>query len=137
MSMIDEMSYLLGKQAGGGSRNTTETITGTLAAPWGDADLSALAAAVGGRNATICMTVDGSALGAGTFEADVRVKNGALSFSVANLSTAVVACCEANWDASDGTLLNAFTLRSTTKTDIASYAAGIPTSTVIVGHPLD
>ena len=120
----------------GGNPNTVETITGTLDDPWGSVDVAALVTALGNLGVTANMTVDGSTLDAGTFAADVRIKNSNLSFSVANLSGAVAGACEANWSAADGSMLNAYLLVDSTKTDISSYAASIPTSTVIVWHPM-
>lgn len=62
---FDPISYAMGKQAGGGgggNPNRVETVTGTLANPFGDLDFEGLAAGLTQNSVTIYLTAMGSTM---------------------------------------------------------------------------
>lgn len=61
---FDITSYILGKKSGGGGSNpnTVQTVTGTMANPWGDVDFEAIRAALATGNASATMDIQSDVL---------------------------------------------------------------------------
>ena len=128
-----------GGGGGGGSSNTKKTVTGTLADPFGDIDLADLCAKLQTMDATAYLTIDATALGAGTINSRMGANNttdifanGANLSNVVNLSSAY----GLQWDVSDGSLTVARMLSNGNIVDISSYANSLTTSLTVVYHPI-
>lgn len=127
---------LSGGGGGGGNPNTTQTITGTLNAPFGSVDIGALGTALSSMNASAYFEADASALGAGTVSARLAGDNTGIwgngaSFGV---SDSVIAF-GLSWGSS-GSLTFAKMFSDGNVMDISPYGSMIPTTLTIVWHPL-
>lgn len=126
-----------GSGGGGGSNpNTVQTITGTLANPFGSVDADTLGPALDSMNASATFVADASALGAGTVIArlggnsDTIWGNGA-SFDISDS----VSAFGLTW-VSSGSLVFAKMFSGGNVIDISTYASMIPTTLTVVWHPL-
>lgn len=118
---------------GGGNPNTEQTVTGTLANPWGDIDPVELTSAIGTRDADASITIDASALGAGTVYGRLGATNH-LYVTGANLTDSTMAY-EVIYDLV-GVLYSAKMLSGGQVVDISQYASVLPATIVVVWHPL-
>lgn len=123
----------LGGGGGGGNPNTEQTVTGTLANPWGDIDPVELASAIGTRDADVSITIDASALGAGTVGGRLGATDH-MYVTGANLTDGTTAYEVIWW--SDGVLSSAKMLSGGQVVDISQYATALPTTIYVVWHPL-
>lgn len=124
---------LNGGGGGGGNPNTDQTVTGTLANPWDDIDPVELASAISTRDADASIVIDASALGAGTVSGRLGATNH-MYVTGANLTDSTTAY-EVIWWA-DGVLYTAKMLSGGQVVDISPYATMLPTTIVVVWHPL-
>ena len=134
--MADEIDSISG---GGGNPNYVETVTGTLANPWGSVTPATLQTAISGNNATALLTVDASAIGMGAaYLVATPFAQQAIAFQAVGSSGSSVA----DWAAVDvaygtnGTLTYAWINRSGAALDATAYAQSITTTLTIIHHPL-
>lgn len=118
---------------GGGNPNTEQTVTGTLANPWGDVDPVELASAIGTRDADASIVIDASALGAGTVGGRLGATD-RLYVNGANLVDGTMAY-DVIWGP-DGTLYDAKMLSGGQVVYISQYATMLPTTIIVIWHPL-
>lgn len=123
---------------GGGSSNTKKTVTGTLANPFGDIDVADLCSKLQTMDATAYLTIDATALRAGTIVSRPFANstyfwtNGAsINDSVASSSAYSI-----QWAISDGSLYMAEMISGGNLVDISSYASALTTSMTVVYHPI-
>ena len=133
---ITRLEYFAKNAQGDGNPNTTQTITGTLDDPWGSVDLAELVTALGSNGATVTLTMDASALSAGTYMSDILLRSNKLDFSFAQLTFGTGGAVNVSWDASTGALTLCKVLRDDVVSDLTDYASSVTTSAVIVWHPL-
>lgn len=124
---------------GGGNPNTIQTVTGTLANPFGDINAAELRTALLNKEATGYLTIDASALSAGTING-LLVSNSELQTiysNGANIYTSVETSTAYNvvWDLTKE-LLRAQMLSGGNIVAIEQYQDNIPTSLTVVWHPL-
>lgn len=123
---------LSGGGGGGGNPNTEQTVTGTLANPWGGIDPVELASAISTMDASASITIDASALGAGK----VGGRPGATDHIYVNGANLYDGTAyEVEWEP-DGTLYGAKMLSGGQVVDITQYANIMTTTMVVVWHPL-
>lgn len=129
---------------GGGNPNTIQTVTGTLASPWGEINFEELYAAIANKNATATMTIDASALGFGNVIAKLSASNVTENFIYSNGAmfsgdepNFTVSAFNLSWWRSDGELDMAYMYSNNTINSIKSYANSLPTSLEIIWHPLE
>ncbi len=161
VSFTEEEMQALGKDfnfvpgdEGGGNPNRVQTITGTLADPWGDVGFDALYEAlplynndnsIVVRNATAIMLIDGTELGMGVAKLPLHsvIDSNSTEFIIGDgfsFVTAGFLACESGWER-DG-LYSAYVIsgssqdNSYTDTDVKEYASLIPTTLTIIWHPL-
>ena len=124
---------------GGGNPNYVETITGTMANPWGSVDPATLQSAIIGNNATALLTVDASALGMGTAYLV------ATPFALSNIAFQAVGGYGSTsnlWSAAlvlygtTGLLSAAMILQNDGVVNVREYAQSISTSLTVIHHPL-
>lgn len=138
----DMINALCDVAAGGGENpNTVETITGTMANPWGDKIFATLASEIAVNNATAILQGslnDLPAIGQVNIELDDEEKVTAANFSWANLalegdgdSYAVTT----QWD-TDGTLIQVLHSMNGTVSDVTELAGLATTTLTIIHHPL-
>lgn len=140
---LDPVSYKLGIAAGGGggsNPNYAETITGTLANPWGGVDTAALLTEIQSNNATCMMTIDATALDIGIFPVialPFAVSQGFIFELIGTSGPALNnwGCTSVNYH-SDGTFYTFYALTGGNVIDPGSYASTIPTTLTIIHHPL-
>ena len=121
---------------GGGNPNTVQTVTGTLANPWGDIDVSKLFTDLENEEATAYLTIDASALGAGTIPTVLKTGSSNIYASGANIGIALSDTSAYYIIWYQGTLTDARMLSGGNVVDISSYASVITTSLTVVWHPL-
>lgn len=121
----------------GGNPNYVETVTGTLANPWGDVSYSELLDAVNNNNATCKLAVDATAIDFGIIPMIVS-SGGSFLYSelVAYASNAVSGwvALVANYSGT-GVLETAYALRDGTAISLLPFSSS-PTTLTIVHHPL-
>ena len=132
-------NVITGTASGGGNPNYVETVTGTLANPWGSVTPATLQTAISGNNATALLTVDASAIGMGTaYLVATPFAQQAIAFQAVGSSGSSVA----DWAAVDvaygtnGSLAYAWINRSGAALDATAYAQSITTTLTIIHHPL-
>ena len=130
---------VVGSYEGAGNPNTIQTVSGTLANPFGDINAAELRTALLNKEATGYLTIDASALSAGTIngllasnsELQTIYSNGANIYTSVETSTAY----NVVWDLTKE-LLRAQMLSGGTIVAIEQYQDNIPTSLTVVWHPL-
>lgn len=139
--------------SGGGNPNRVQTITGTLAEPWGDVGFDALFEALPlyhddttttARNATAIIRIDGTSLGMGSAKLPLHSYESGLSDFIYGDGIAILAkgflAAEGGWKKDGICEANIYTGSSQdwtyTETDIEAYASAIPTTLTIIWHPL-
>lgn len=119
------------------NRATRQTVTGTLANPFGSVDVANLGSALASMNATAYFEADASALGAETVSA--RLGGNATeiwgSGAIFDALGSSVTAFGLNWDL-NGNLTFAKMLNNGNVIDISTFASIIPTTTTIMWHPL-
>lgn len=124
------------------SPNTVETITGTVANPWGDTDTEVLQAAVENGNATAIISCDATAIGYGTFSAILSPFNtNYLEFIAiygANHSVSGWISISLTYSITNGALNRAYVLAggASEVTGLTDYAAYVTTVLTIYHHPM-
>ena len=114
-------------------------ISGTLAAPFGAYAPANILAVLNGGMASAIITIDASALGMGT--QIVTASMGVTGSSVIRFSGVVYQSSSA-WQAlavyydSTGALTTCVMIQNGTVTDMSAYAAQLPTSLMLILHPL-
>ena len=126
-----------GGGGGGGNPNTVQTITGTLANPWGDVDPDELGAKLESLDASANITIDASALGAG--EINSRMNGNSVSVytngaSIPSDSASDATAYVVSW--LHGSLTIAKMLSGGNIVNISPYASMLTTSITIIWHPL-
>lgn len=112
---------------------------GTLADPFGVLSASQIATAIRGKNATVYLTLDASALG---IPAPLQLignpyNPSALSFyAVGGVSASSTNCTEVAYSTSDNSLTEAAGLMAGNYMDVSAYAALVPSTLTYVSHPL-
>lgn len=113
--------------------------SGTLADPFGGLYASQIATAIRGKNATVYLTLDASALG---ISAPLQLignpyKRSTLSFyAVDGVSASSTNCTEVAYSTSDNSLTEAAGLMAGNYMDVSAYAALVPSTLTYVSHPL-
>ena len=144
LRMFDPVSYAMGAKAGGGggdNPNYVETITGTLANPWGGVDVADLASDVIANNATVYMTVSFSGL-TRTFLVDFseyESNNSTIFISACTIDANEIIAYAATWTgavfenfmSAAGTVTDGLTI-----TNYSAYGEYVPTTLTIIHHPL-
>lgn len=120
--------------------NYLETISGTLANPWGNADRAWLKSAVSGNEASAMMFVDGTAVGMQpiTVLMSPTGSPSVLWFSTSNYDSSIeqfqTVCF--GWNTDSGALTEAVALINGTTVDLSDYATVVHTTLTIIHHPL-
>lgn len=127
--------------AGGGNPNMVQTITGTLADPWGDLDHQELFDALSHNNASCRLAVDLTEIAMGSlttllFAEEDKTSPDAYSSGASITSSEVYRCYQARWSYIDGDLCAFTAVLSGVYQDLSSYASAIPTTLTIIWHPL-
>lgn len=139
---LDPVSYKLGQAAGGGGGNPNyvETITGTLANPWGEIDAGNLANEIANNNANAEIAWDATAIGVGTDRSPLYTGNDGIQLLVRTSRIGEptdYAALDIAWLTSDGELASAHALTSGAGyVDLQGYASLITTVLTIIHHPL-
>lgn len=140
---VDKIVEILENGGGGGNPNRVQTITGTAANPFGDV-FDDLMEGINNNTASATLSLDGSALGEGTYLAPVFLSNynelQVTLIAITNLMTGstiglvgdwndggLVLLCKITTDGGEGTSSN---------TSLYEYASLIPTTLTIIWHPL-
>ena len=125
---------------GGGAENYKETLTGTLASPWGLTDYEMAFAeyleGVQSGDISLFVEFDASALG-GThgFNGIVSISGRNVLFcNGASITSSSQLAYDARWDVSG--LAYAYMLINGVVTDIVEYASSIPTTLTVFHHPM-
>lgn len=128
---------VIGSYEGAGNPNTKQTVTGTLANPWGNIDIDALATALTNKNATAYIDIDASALSAGTISSkpSVSTEEHNIYITGSNIEDNNVSAYNITWSPT-GVLLIANMFMGGNVTSILSYKDNITTSLTVVWHPL-
>lgn len=143
--MLDVESFLLGIAAGGGgggNPNYVETITGTLANPFGDYTSSQLAYMANVENSiNMFLVVDGSVLGMGVYPLSMLKPlssggNGFLFFGASYLPDNAEQYMVADVEYQSGLQRARMMIGGNTVTDVMSYSSHITTTLTIIHHPL-
>lgn len=122
--------------SGGVGDNTAETITGTMANPFGEHTAAEIIAGIGDNSVTVRLTLS---IGANTMTMAGNLLRGNLQFSVAIFSSleeeALSTAGEALY-ASDGSLIRAWYHNRGTNTNLSGMASQIRTSLLLLTHPM-
>lgn len=126
---------------GGGNPNRVQTITGTLADPWGDLDYQELFDALSNNNASCRLVADLTALGMPNIETLLYANENedapsAYSSGAVIGSSEIYECYQAIWHYVDGDLVRFGAVLSGVYQNLLSYASAIPTTITIIWHPL-
>lgn len=140
---FDPVSYLLGTKAGGGGGNPNyvETITGTLANPWGDKEYAGLIADIDSNAVTAIMVATvpgggGTSLPFSLVTIDSSIRGSGAFYNYTNLDgPSLNEAFAVTWD-DDGTLHYAVITQGGADTDITAYASLATTTLTIIHHPL-
>lgn len=141
---FDPVSYLMGKEAGGGGNpNYVETITATLANPLGDSGytIADMVALIASNAITMMVNVEASAIGFGDFSAYMYAFNNG-QYNVLHMNGVSAAGESAeDWTVFAYTLVSggadiAYVLSGGIVTDLSMYLGGVPTTLTIIHHPL-
>lgn len=134
---FDITSYILGKKSGGGGSNpnTVQTVTGTMANPWGDVGFEAIRAALATGNASAIMDIQSDVLSIDTtLFLTAGVDN--ITASCGHVDTTNYFAFTGIFPTGDG----APTLRLYTKNagyvDGSAYASIINSTLTITWHPM-
>ncbi len=136
--MLDTESFLLGIAAGGGggggNPNYVETISGTLANPWGDLGAAALYLALY-RNASASMLVQmgGAAIRLLLTQKGLDEIYASAAYYDPNTSSLNEAV-GISWH--EGELKYAYVTQNGVTTDMTAYAAAISTTLTVIHHPM-
>ena len=140
---LDPVSYKLGQAAGGGggsgNPNYVETITGTLANPWGEKSYSELVDGIVNLDASVTLIVDATSIGYDEYLLSVARGEAIMAGQLPLMSCGY---SDGDWSAvyafftSNGTLYQAMALSNGQTLDMTQYAALLPTTLEIVHHPL-
>lgn len=131
--------YGAGKASGcgGGNPNTVDTVTGTLADPWGGLDFFDLCEAVYSDTATAMISFDASALGYGRiFGYLIPTSDTELIMTGADLDLNLNQNTSYLLEWLNGQLHKAYTQDSGTILDLSAYASVIPSTLKIIWHPM-
>lgn len=122
---------------GGGNPNTVETVSGTLANPFGNIDLTELATALASKDATAYLDINASALGVGTISSkpSVNGSEGNIYITGSNIEGNDVSAYNITWNAS-GELIIANMFMGGNVTSILPYEDNLTTTLTVVWHPL-
>lgn len=137
--LISAVNLVDGQELGGGGGNYKEVITGTAAAPFGDYVLADLKADLIAGNISMMMSIDATALSAGTITGPIYAEESSLLYMdgayFPNDSTLAQAYA-AFWDPSDdmpylvmyagGTVVNATTYMSAMSSVLTIYHHPMP-----------
>ena len=121
-----------------GNGNITEAeATGTLANPWGDIDYDDLRAKLALMDASAYLTIDATALNAGTINSRPSGDSNGIFANGATMGTTAsnTSAYGISW-ASDGSLAMAKMLSGGNVVDISSYASALPTNLYVIYHPV-
>ena len=127
----------LGGDSGGGGDITTAEATGTLANPWGDIDFADLKTKLASKDASAYLTIDASALSAGTINSRPSADSTEIFTNGATVGTSAsnTLAYGVSWS-SDGSLYSAKMLSGGNIVDISSYASALTTSLFVIYHPI-
>ncbi len=121
--------------SGGGNPNFVETITGTMADPWGELDYAELVQDVGNNDATATLAVPSMNLVAYLISNQSELSlNGANFISAGDDMTLAVAAF-AKYGA-DGALNVILMWQNGTAMDVTSMLSGAETTLTVIHHPL-
>lgn len=125
----------------GGNPNYVETITGTVANPWGDTDPLALLTALADGNATVFMEIDASVLGI-SYPVRPQASNTAALHGDSFWFAAIMTLGETSSTAvlieylDNGVLNFIKALINGQYNELSQYASILPTTLTIIRHPL-
>ena len=141
---FDPVSYILGKQSGGGgggsNPNYVETVTGTVASPWGNLDAAGLYAALQRGDATAKMLIDPSQLGLPAVEIFISplvpgyISVQGIADGGANLSGWFAV--QIGYNKTNGEFIGAYLLQNGAVVDMSAYAGMIASTITVIHHPL-
>lgn len=148
VSFTEEEMQALGKDfnfvpgdEGGGNPNRVETITGTMADPWGDFDHQELFDALSNNNASCRLVADLTVLGMTDLEPllyanEYETSPNAYSSGATIGNAEQYSCYQAIWGYINGDLTYFSGVFSGVYQDLSVYASSIPTTLTIIWHPL-
>jgi hypothetical protein len=126
-----------GGGGGGSNPNARTDVNGTLAAPWGNLDAGTLYSQMIGGEAEVYLTVDASALSAGTIVLRPSITSGFWYFSTANNGSNGWEAAVAGYsELSPHALHDAYSLQGGNTVNLAQYAAALPTVLTVIYHPM-
>lgn len=138
--MLDVESFLLGIAAGGGGGNPNyvETIKGTMANPWGEADYVQLVSDVASNNATVYISVPSMSLSFDAYlvvDADNTFIVSGADFSVVGDVPSLKLAARASYT-SVGALSRLLMWQNGTTVDVTDQLSGAETDLTIIHHPM-